>query len=297
MSHSSSEPRILRGMSDLAESYDVVFCDVWGVVHNGQARYPAACDALQRFRAQGGVVVLLTNAPRPSPPILEQLASLHVPRDAYDELVTSGDVTLAFIAERRGKPLHHIGPERDLTLFEISERQTGVRPRLAPLEEADYVVVTGLNDDRSETPEDYAPQLDLMRRRGLDLISANPDLVVHVGDQLIYCAGAIAQAYEERGGRVLQAGKPFSPIYERALAVAEKLRGAPVRRERILAIGDAMRTDVAGAIDFGVDALFVTKGIHREELHPASGLDLAAYRQFLAESPSQPTAAIPELAW
>jgi HAD superfamily hydrolase (TIGR01459 family) len=297
MSHSSSEPRILRGMSDLAESYDVVFCDVWGVVHNGQARYPAACDALQRFRAQGGVVVLLTNAPRPSPPILEQLAALHVPRDAYDELVTSGDVTLAFIAERRGKPLHHIGPERDLTLFEISERQTGVRPRLAPLEEADYVVVTGLNDDRSETPEDYAPQLDLMRRRGLDLISANPDLVVHVGDQLIYCAGAIAQAYEERGGRVLQAGKPFSPIYERALAVAEKLRGAPVRRERILAISDAMRTDVAGAIDFGVDALFVTKGIHREELHPASGLDLAAYRQFLAESPSQPTAAIPELAW
>jgi ribonucleotide monophosphatase NagD (HAD superfamily) len=129
------------------------------------------------------------------------------------------------------------------------------------------------------------------------MICANPDLVVHVGEELIYCAGAVAQAYEDRGGRVRQAGKPFAPIYERALSFAEKVRGASVPRDRILAIGDAMRTDIAGAVDFGVDALFVTKGIHREELHRGDAIDLAAYRQFLEDNPRHPMAAIPELVW
>jgi HAD superfamily hydrolase (TIGR01459 family) len=252
---------------------------------------------LQRFRAQGGAVVLLTNAPRPSPPILDQLAGLKVPRDVFDGMVTSGDVTLSFIAERAGEPIHHIGPERDLTLFEISEKQTGVKPRLTSLEEAAYVVITGLNDDRSETPDDYASRLAIMKARKLDMICANPDLVVHVGEELIYCAGAVAQAYEDVGGRVRQAGKPFPPIYERALSMAEAIRGGPTARSRILAIGDAMRTDVAGAVNFGVDALFVTKGIHREELHRGDDIDLAAYRQFLADNPKHPMAAIPELVW
>jgi len=297
MSTTAAEPRIARGLSEFDGRYDVVFCDVWGVVHNGQARYPAACEALQRFRAQGGTVILITNAPRPNPPILEQLEGLKVARDVFDDMVTSGDVTLAFIAERKDAPIYHIGPERDFTLFEISHQQTGIMPRLVPLEEAAYVVVTGLYDDRAETVDDYAQRLDFMRARNLDLISANPDLVVHVGDQLIYCAGAIAQAYEERGGRVLQAGKPFAPIYERALAFAEKIRGTKVPRERILAIGDAMRTDVAGAVEFGIDALFVTKGIHREELHVDGAIDLAAYSRFLSENPRHPLAAIPELVW
>ena len=293
----SSQPRIARGLSEFAGRYDVVLCDIWGVVHNGQARYPAACDALQRFRSAGGTVVLITNAPRPSPPIFDQLTYLKVPRDAFDGMVTSGDVTLSFIAERPGQPIYHIGPERDLTLFEISEQQTGVKPRLTSLKEAAYVVITGLNDDRSETPDDYADQLAIMQARQLDLICANPDLVVHVGEELIYCAGAVAQAYEDRGGRVRQAGKPFAPIYERALSFAEKLRGASVPRDRILAIGDAMRTDIAGAVDFGVDALFVTKGIHREELHQGDAIDIAAYHQFLEDNPRHPMAAIPELVW
>jgi HAD superfamily hydrolase (TIGR01459 family) len=291
------QPRVARGLSELAGRYDVVFCDIWGVVHNGEARYPAACDALQRFRQQGGTVILITNAPRPSPPILDQLAGLKVPRDAFDKMVTSGDVTLSYIAERTGQPIYHIGPERDLTLFEISAQQTGVKPPLTTLDEADFVVITGLNDDRSETPDDYADQLAVMRARKLDMVCANPDLVVHVGEQLIYCAGAVAQAYEDRGGRVLQAGKPFAPIYERALAFAQKIRGAAVAHDRILAIGDAMRTDIAGAVDFGVDALFVTRGIHREELHSGDAIDIAAYRQFLEENPKHPTAAIPALVW
>jgi len=293
----STQPRVARGLSEFAGRYDVLFCDIWGVVHNGEQRYRAACEALQRFRAQGGTVILITNAPRPFPPILEQLTALQVPRDVFDEMVTSGDVTLSYIAERGRQPLYHIGPERDHTLFEIAQQQTGIKPQLASLQEADYVVITGLNDDRSETPDDYADHLALMLERKLDLVCANPDLVVHVGEELIYCAGAVAKAYEDRGGRVLQAGKPFAPIYQRALAFAEKIRGRAVPRDRILAIGDAMRTDVAGAVEFGVDALFVTKGIHREELHSGDALDLAAYGKFLDENPRHPMAAIPELIW
>lgn len=294
-------PRRLAGLSEWADRYDAVFCDVWGVVHNGQAFFREACEALRRFRQGGGTVVLITNAPRPSPPILEQLERLGVPRSTYDTMVTSGDVTLAFIEERKGRPLHHIGPERDLTLFEIAAARTGVSPALVPLDRADYVVVTGLNDDQSETPDDYAARLDSMLERRLELISANPDLVVHVGDKLIYCAGAIAEAYERRGGAVLQAGKPFPPIYERAFALAAQERGGDVARNRVLAIGDAMRTDIAGAAAFGIHSLFVTSGIHRDELHTGAGpqpaLDDAALERFLKNADCAPTALMPQLVW
>jgi HAD superfamily hydrolase (TIGR01459 family) len=298
---SHDEPQILDGLSGLVDRYDAVFCDVWGVIHNGRARFPAACDALFRFREAGGTVILITNAPRPSRPILEQLEGLKVPRATFDDMVTSGDVTLAFIGARKAAPLHHIGPERDLTLFQIAAEQTGIRPRLVPLADAEYVVVTGLFDDQTETPDNYAEDLEKMRFRGLDMISANPDLVVHVGDQLIYCAGALAQAYEALGGRVLQAGKPFAPIYEKALALASERRGSPIARDRILAIGDAMRTDITGAVDFGADSLFITSGIHRDELHPGETshpeLDRAAYAQFLGEATCRPTMAMAELIW
>lgn len=290
-------PRVIEGLSSLAHRYDVLLCDVWGVVHNGRRAFEKSCDALTRFRAAGGCVVLITNAPRPNPPIRLQLDGLGVPRSAFDDIVTSGDVTLAFIADRGAAPLYHIGPERDLTLFDILEGQTGVRPPLVDVEAADYVVCTGLFNDQTETPEDYDPALAIMHRRGLDLISANPDLVVHVGDRLIYCSGALADRFQRQGGRVLQAGKPFRPIYERAMSLAGKIRGQPADPRRTLAIGDAMRTDIQGACDFGLDALFVTSGIHRDELHPQTKLDEAALQQFLGRADCQPVAAIPELVW
>ncbi|HEY8580329.1 MAG TPA: TIGR01459 family HAD-type hydrolase [Beijerinckiaceae bacterium] len=295
--NSASGVPLLSGLSAIASSYDVVLSDIWGVVHNGREHFPRACDALRRFRAQGGVVVLVTNAPRPFPPILKQLDHLGAPRDAFDEIVTSGDVTLNYIAARGRAPLHHIGPERDLTFFDILEEQTGVRPPLVALEEADYVVCTGLFDD-AHTPADYARALDVMHARRLDMICANPDLVVHVGDEMLYCAGAIAQAYEDAGGRVLQAGKPFAPIYDRALELAARRRGAPVDPARALAIGDALRTDVRGACDRGLDAVFVTSGIHRDELHPGDGpLDVAAMNALVAQAGVRPVGAIPALVW
>ena len=287
---------ILTGVRDLFSAYDVVLCDVWGVIHNGQAHYAAACDALMRFRAGGGRVVLVTNAPRPNPPVRKQLDMLNVPREAFDDIVTSGDVTLAFIAAHGNAPVHHIGPERDLTLFDILKNQTGNTPARVSLEEAAYVVGTGLYEEE-QTPDDYEETLALMRKRDLEFISANPDLIVHVGEKMLYCSGAIAEKYAGLGGRVVQAGKPYAPIYDRALTIAQDLLGRTVAKSRVLAIGDAIRTDVKGACDFGVDALFVTSGIHRDELHPNGALDEAAFHSLAASVESKPRAAMTALRW
>ncbi len=297
-----SQTSFLPGLSTLADRYDVVLCDIWGVVHNGKAHFAKACAALTNFRSQGGTVVLVTNAPRPFPPILEQLTRLAVPDEVFDAVVTSGDVTLAFIEARGNAPLHHIGPERDLTLFDILRDRTGLTPPLVALDDAEYVVCTGLFHDDRETPADYDPAFQKMLARKLDFISANPDLVVHVGHTELYCAGALAQRYEEMGGRVLQAGKPFAPIYERALELATGKRGAAVDRSRVLAIGDALRTDIRGAVDQGFDALFISHGIHRAELHPGAGLELGAfddqaYQRAITAAGLRPLAVMQELAW
>jgi HAD superfamily hydrolase (TIGR01459 family) len=296
-----SESPLLGGIALLADRYDAILCDIWGVVHNGRQHFARACDALQRFRSKGGVVVLITNAPRPFPPILEQLARLGVPREAFDELVTSGDVTLTFIEARGAAPLYHIGPERDLTFFSILAERTGLAPPLVGLEEADYVVCTGLFHDERESPLDYEAQLVRMRERGLEFISPNPDITVHVGERELYCAGALAQRYGELGGRVLQAGKPYAPIYERALALAGERAGRPILKSRVLAIGDGLRTDIRGAVDQGLPALFISHGIHRAEFHPNEGgpgsFDSAAYARAIAAAGVSPLGVMPELVW
>ncbi len=288
---------LIAGLSEIAERYDVVLSDIWGVVHNGQESFPAATQALARFRRRGGVVILITNAPRPAAPIRAQLDELKVPSEAYDGLVTSGDVTMALIAARGPAPVHHIGPPRDLSLFDGAARLSGVAPLLAPVDHADYVLCTGLFDDRVETPADYDAILDAMLARRLPLVCANPDLVVQRGDQLIYCAGALAERYEQKGGSAIYAGKPYPPIYAEAVSAANAARGRSTDDSRVLAIGDAMRTDVAGAVRRGIDVLFVTGGIHREDLHGDGALEAAALEQFSARHGQWPTAAIRDLVW
>lgn len=298
----AGEIPVLSGLSEIAGRYDVVLSDIWGVVHNGREHSPQACDALRRFREAGGVVVLITNAPRPYPPVLEQLDMLGAPRACFDEVVTSGDVTLSFVAAHGMKPVHHIGPPRDLTFFDIMREQIGHRPPSVGLDEADYVLCTGLFDD-SHQLEEYDRALETMRERGMELICANPDLVVHVGEQMLWCAGAIAERYAQIGGRVLQAGKPFAPIYDRALELAQARRGSPIDQSRVLAIGDAIRTDMKGACDHKLDAIFVTSGIHRDELHPharpgAPGpMDVEAMRRLMREANVRPVAAMTTLVW
>jgi HAD superfamily hydrolase (TIGR01459 family) len=263
----ASRVPIIEGLSAIAARYDAILCDIWGVLHNGRHAFPPASEALAAFRRRGGAVVLVSNAPRPNASILRQVLRLGVSPDAFDSIVTSGDVAIGLIAERVAAPVHHIGPERDLALFEAAAARAGARPVLVGLEEASYVMCTGLFDDTVETPDDYAECLRAMAARGLTLICANPDLVVHRGAELIYCAGALAQAYEALGGKTIYAGKPHAPIYDAALVAAGAALKAPFAHSRVLAIGDAMRTDIAGAAGVGLDALFVTAGIHRDALH------------------------------
>ncbi len=294
-------PKHISGLSELAADYDVILSDVWGVVHDGRTHTPSAADALTRFRAKGGTVVLITNAPRPRAPIQDMLDGFGLPREAYDSIVSSGDVTVDLVAARGTAPLHHIGPPKDLSLFETVAERTGEKPPLLPLAQAEYVVCTGLFDDYGD-PEPYMPTLAAMKERDMPMICANPDIVVHVGDDLLWCAGALAERYAGLGGRVVMAGKPHAIIYEAALKEAEAVRGAPFDRAKVLAVGDGLFTDIRGAAAQGFDALFVTSGIHRDLLHPAAGaddwsVDEAAYRSLLAEAGAAPAAHLRDLAW
>jgi HAD superfamily hydrolase (TIGR01459 family) len=292
--------RLVRGLAELASGYEVILSDVWGVVHNGLIAFEKAGEALGRFRAGGGKVVLMTNSPNPSRFVEAQLARLGVTRKAYDAIVSSGDVTVSLLIERAGAGVFHLGPPDETALFEEAWALSGKAPCLVPLKQANFVLCTGLADPWHETPADYEELLAAIRARNLELICANPDIVVEDGGRLFYCAGAIAELYAEAGGRVIQAGKPFAPIFTRALEIASGPGTKIIDRARVLVIGDAMRTDIKGAHGQGFDSLFVTSGIHRKELHgPAqgAGLDAAAFRQFVEAADFAPTAAIPELAW
>ncbi|KFL27691.1 hypothetical protein JP74_06340 [Devosia sp. 17-2-E-8] len=281
----------LSGLSAIAGRYDVVLSDVWGVVHNGVAAYPNAVEALVKFRQAGGRVVLITNAPRPSGPIIAMLDELGVPGDAYDSVVTSGDATRTMIARYSGKVIHHVGPPTaDDALYE------GLNVRRGTADEASAVVVTDLDTD-DDTPDMYSDRIAHWRRRGLPLICANPDKVVEIGEQIVYCGGALADIYEELGGIVLMAGKPYAPIYNEALALAEKAVGHPVERGRILAIGDSVRTDAMGAADFGIDFLFVTGSIHAGELDAFGEPDPEHIRNFVATTGARLAGFMPRLAW
>lgn len=293
-----SETHILEHFRDAAADFDVIFCDIWGVVHNGEHYFSEATDALTRFRAMGGAVVLITNAPRPGAPIRAQLDEFGVPHAAYDALITSGDVTVGLIAHMRGAKIHHIGPDRDLTLYDEVLRQTGYRPQLVALAEAGYVVCSGLFDDETETPDNYDATLRAMRERNLVMICANPDLIVHRGETLLYCAGALGENYERLGGEVRYAGKPHAPIYRAALELA-KTAGARQAQPRVLAVGDAIATDMRGAIRQKISGLLVTGGIHRNELHPEGGGPLNAARLggFLARHDETPHLAMSALRW
>ena len=292
-------PRLDSGLSELAGAYDVVFCDVWGVIHNGLVHHASAVDALRRFRRQGGTVVLVTNAPAPARNVVSRLDRLGVPRDTYDAVATSGDVTISMIVAAGCPALFGIGPAGELDLVREAGRIGPRQPRLVAVQSAELVLAIGLADEVGAKPEDYDDLLRAMRSRDLPMICANPDIVVEVGETLVYCAGAVAERYEAMGGSVTQAGKPFPPIYARAFDLARPTAGV-VRPDRVLAIGDAMHTDMRGARNQGIDALFITSGIHRGELHGATRddpLDAATLRQFLDARGAKPVAAMPMLRW
>ncbi len=295
----SADAIALTGLAQAQERYDAFLCDIWGVLHNGERAFAPAVEALRELRRRGKIVTLITNAPRPKGEVAEQLASMGVGADCYDSIVTSGDVCAQAIAERApGRP-YHIGPERDRPVFVAASALTPYDVAPVGLDDADFAVCTGLVEDTIETPADYEAVLVACRAKNLPMICANPDLVVYRGEQLVYCAGALAERYEELGGVVEQAGKPYAPIYRMAIGLLERARGKPLDIDRILAIGDAIHTDIAGAATMGLDSLLVTQGIHRVELHgpEAGALDAEAYKQFVADHGLTPVYRMSRLAW
>lgn len=290
----------IESVDEIAERYDAVLCDVWGVIHNGRQAYPAACAALQRLKRAGKHVILITNVPKPRGPIPGQLDRAGVPRDAWDAIVTSGDAIRAELAQRAPGPMFKIGPDDyDRTLWE------GLGLMQAPLSEAAFFAISGLNRD-DETPEDYAGVLREAKARNLDFICANPDIVVQHGNRMIWCAGAIARDYEAIGGKVIMAGKPFPPIYDLARKELAQLLGPPApspagapavqEKPRILCIGDGVVTDIAGANAQGLDSLFIAAGIHGEGLWSDGKLDPAKVDAALAAENARATYAMAALA-
>ena len=257
-------------------------------MHNGVRAFPPAVEATRRYREQGGIVILLSNSPRPSEPLQRQLTSLGVSEESYDATVSSGDLTRHELAKHEGARIFHLGPERDLPIFKDLDLTR------VDAKDAELVVCTGLFNDETETPEDYEVLLRELAGRKLTMLCANPDHLVERGHSLVYCAGALAQLYEEDGGKVIYAGKPYAPIYELAEETIARLAGRKVARSEILAIGDGIRTDMAGAAEFGLDAVFVASGLHVG--FGGEGLDDLRLAE-LFEGRKAPRAAMPALAW
>ncbi len=284
-------PRPISGLAEIVDRYDVILSDVWGVIHNGRESFPAACQALARFRAERGPVILISNAPRPSQDVLPQLDGLHVARETWSAIVTSGDATRILLGGKAPGPAWRIGPDRDAPLYE------GLGLEFADAATAAFVSVTGPYDDETETAEDYRERFTEAVARKLPLICANPDIVVQRGDRLIPCGGALAQLYETMGGEVIMAGKPHAPIYGLSLGEAEVILGRPVDHRRVLCIGDGVPTDIKGANAQGLDVLFVASGIHGAEIIGPDGLDAQAAEALLAKGGAVATYAIADLVW
>ena len=289
-------PQIITTFAEIASRYRAVYCDLWGCVHDGVKPFPGAVAALQAFRANGGTVILVSNAPRPKPSVLTQLDRIGVPRDAYDEVITSGDATqYAFLSAAAGHKVHHIGPmPKDQPFFDefadpILADMAAANPiDLVPLAEAEGIICTGPNSEFDDTPDDYRAAFLLAKTKGLKMLCANPDIVVDYGDKRIYCAGALAALYEEMGGEVLYFGKPHPPIYDLARRRLTALKGH-MADEDILCIGDGINTDILGAMQENLDSLFLTEGLNAGQFGTADALDKTALTAWLLAEQRNPT--------
>jgi HAD superfamily hydrolase (TIGR01459 family) len=280
---------ILPGFSTVASRYDIALIDLWGVVHNGKTPYHGVLDCLEQMRAAGITRILLSNAPRRASAVAQQIEGFGVSPDAYDHIVSSGELT--FNALRDGLPAlqgqsqyFYFGPEKDTHLLQGLDFEP-----VPAIEDAAFLLVTGLRSDETETAEDYDDILRVALARDLPLVCVNPDISVMRGTRILPCAGAIAAHYGALGGEVIQFGKPFAPAYEACMDG----RSAP--RSRVVAIGDSPRTDIAGANAFGIDSIFVTGGLHQKDV--GTPIDSDRLAAFIDASGSRPTAVLPGLQW
>ena len=285
-------PPAITGLRSIIARYDLILCDLWGVMHNGINAIPGANDAVTRARAAGATVMMISNAPRPGPIVAKQIEGYGVPKSAYDDVVASGDVTREELIARPGAKVFHLGPRRDLPNYE------GLDLTLVDFDHADLIVCSGPFNDADDQPEQYRELLTRAKARSLTLICANPDIVVERGDRLVWCAGALAAIYDEIGGKTIYAGKPHPQIYKIALKRTAKLRGKEVDPKRVLAVGDGLRTDILGALRNGFDSLFIARGIHAADLAGDDGVhDAAKLAKAFADAGATPTGVMREFIW
>lgn len=287
MTYINNDIPMLDSIAGVSSSRRAWLCDVWGVLHNGIDVFAPAVEACRAFRSKGGLVVLISNSPRPGPGVAEQLAELNIHRDCYDAVVTSGDVTRSLVQSRPDKTMYHLGPERDQGFFD------GIPVRFVDPTKAEVIVCTGLVDDENEDPSDYDPMLADFASRGALMICGNPDLMVERGNRLIPCAGALAARYEALGQAVIQAGKPYKPIYELAM----KQLPDDIELRDVLAIGDGVDTDIRGAASFGIDAVYIVSRVNLSDETGNDGLNVTALRALFTQRNLRPLGALPQLAW
>ena len=266
-------PTRITDIDQLTDRTDVILCDVWGVIHNGVNPFHLSVESLKAARTRGQTVILITNSPRPAEGVIRQFETIGVDPDCWDDIVTSGDVTRRLV-ENAPRAIYFLGPERDMALVE------GLDIDLVGPESAQAVLCSGLLDDETEAAENYREMLAGFQARNLPFICANPDREVERGDRLVPCAGALADIYAALGGETRIAGKPHAPIYREVMARARALRGS-VHAQRTLAIGDGVATDIAGALDNGIPALFIARGIHAREYTEGRATDEARLQRFL----------------
>ena len=279
---------ILTSISGLGSNKAAWLVDIWGVMHNGVVPFPTAVAACEKFREQGGLVLLLSNAPRPAPSVAQQLDRIGVRPSAWDLIITSGDASRAMIADVAPGPVFHLGPERDVPLYD------GLEVELGEIESSKAIVCTGLFDDETETPATYHDLLSVAAARSVPMICANPDKSVQRGSKIIPCAGAVAEAYEALGGRVVYAGKPYLPVYDMALKALSIKLGRKVGRSEVLAIGDGIKTDILGAANAGITSVYIASGVH---LSKDGVLDATTLEILFPVDAPQPAAAMAKLAW
>jgi HAD superfamily hydrolase (TIGR01459 family) len=284
--------QIVNALSDISAQYDALFVDLWGCVHNGVRAFDAANKALIEYRAGGGIVVLVTNSPRPRAQVEQQLADFGVARDAWDSIASSGDsARSALFLGAVGQKIYFIGTDAELPFFEpLKLIDDPIQISHVSIEEAEGIVCTGL-PTADGTPDDVRAPLLYAKQKGLKLLCANPDIIVDRGDKREWCAGAVAQAYSEMGGTSLYFGKPHAPIYD--LARRRLLAIRPnIPDDRILAIGDGITTDIQGAIGEGIDSLFITGGLAAKETVTVTQPDPEKLSQYVLEKQLDPTFSI-----
>ncbi|KEJ88824.1 TIGR01459 family HAD-type hydrolase [Sulfitobacter donghicola] len=287
--------RIINSLSVISANYDALFVDLWGCVHNGVEAIPSAVTALQEYRKSGGIVILVTNSPRPRAGVVKQLIHFKVPEDAYDAIATSGDsARSAMYRGVVGNKVWHYGPVTDSRFFDpLDILENPQEITRVPLEEATGIVCTGPFDAQAD-PETWRPELEQALSRGLKLLCANPDIVVDRGEVREWCAGAVAKMYTEMGGESLYFGKPHAPIYDLARRRLYKLASS-IPDQNILAIGDGILTDVKGGIDEGIDSLFISGGLAAAETKTTTQPDEAALRDYLEKEKLNPSFTIGHL--